>query len=467
MAAALAFLLSRFAKRQVTPKRVKIAGLIILSERKTSDMAKKKTKKKLQKKAVKKSVNAGRIECKYSKLEPLNKLNPNPQNPNIHTDDQIKKLADLIRLHGWRLPIIVSEQSGLIVAGHGRLLAAQRLGYEAAPVDFQTFKNEAEEYSVLISDNVVAELSSFDGLKMAELLNEIDVFNVNLEEFTALSEEQILDFIHGPEGPPSPEGEDDEDTVPEAPKKRAKLGDLYQLGEHRLFCGDSTKTEDVEFLMAGEKAHAVFTDPPYAIFGSSTGIAADITDDKMVRPFFRAVIDMCSAFSQAFAHSYICCDWRSWASWWEVSKGTPITPKNMIVWDKGGGLGGMYANCHELVFFASNRPMRNGMTQKISGERTVNGVNVWRANRAAGEETGGKRQHNAQKPIEIIEIALDKSTDDGSLVLDLFLGSGSTMIACEKLGRKCYGMEIDPHYCDVIISRWEDYTGKKAKKIKK
>jgi len=238
------------------------------------------------------------------------------------------------------------------------------------------------------------------------------------------------------------------------------MGSLQVKSIHRLLCGDSTKAEDVERLMDGVRADAIFTDPPYAIFGSSTGIAADITDDKMVRPFFRDILRTCAVTLKQFGHLYVCCDWRSWASWWEVAKGTGFAPKNMIVWDKAGGLGTMYTNCHELMFFASLKPMREQMTQKISGERTVNGSNIWRINRAGQEEGGGtKRKHNAQKPVELMQTAMKASTDQGEIVADFFLGSGSTLIAADHLGRKCYGMEIDPGYCDVIIDRWETLTG--------
>ena len=125
----------------------------------------------------------------------------------------------------------------------------------------------------------------------------------------------------------------------------------------------------------------------------------------------------------------------------------------------------MYANCHELVFFASSRPTREKMTQKITGERLVSGPNVWRINRASGAETGGVRKHNAQKPVELMGIAIEKSSDHGQLVTDFFLGSGSTLIAAEQLGRRCYGIEISPAYCDVIVERWENLTGGKAKRV--
>lgn len=261
------------------------------------------------------------------------------------------------------------------------------------------------------------------------------------------------------------ESEEEPTKVPEPTECLFKRGDLIELGRHRLYCGDSTDLADVEKLMNGRQAAAVFTDPPYAIYGSSTGIAEDITDDKMVRPFFRDVIRDCTQVLEVFGHAYICCDWRSWASWWEVAKGTGITCKNMIVWDKGSGLGGMYANCHELIFFASLRPMREHMKQKISGERNCYGLNVWRINRACNAETEGKRAHNAQKPIELVTTALEQSTEEGALVVDFFLGSGTTLVACEKIGRTCYGLEIDPRYVQVIVERFKRYQEKNGKQF--
>ena len=239
------------------------------------------------------------------------------------------------------------------------------------------------------------------------------------------------------------------------------MGSLQLKSRHRLLCGDSTKAEDVEQLMDGVLADAVFTDPPYAIYGSSSGIAADIADDKMVRPLFRSVVKTAAKVLKAFGHVYICCDWRSYASWWEVAKGSGLSVKNMIVWDKASGLGGMFANCHELIFFASHRPLRSGMTQKIRGERMVMGSNIWRINRVSN--TGEvKKEHNAQKPLQLVMNALNASTDPGELVVDFFAGSGTTLIACENAHRRCYSMEIDPAYCDVIVRRYEQSTGEKA-----
>jgi site-specific DNA-methyltransferase (adenine-specific) len=246
--------------------------------------------------------------------------------------------------------------------------------------------------------------------------------------------------------------------VPEEPK--AKLGDIYQLGRHRLMCGDSTSVEDVEKLMDGAKADMVFTDPPYALFGNSTGVAG-ICDDKMTRPFFLAIFQRLKENTKLFGHIYACCDWHSAFSLQAMAKQAGLTEKNLCIWDKGdGGLGAMYQQCYEMVWFFANSPLATQtIGKKKAGERTVNGKpNIWRYSR----ENSGSRVHNAQKPVKMVEFAISNSTDSGELVLDLFGGSGTTLIASEGIKRTCYMMELDPKYVDVIINRWEHFTGEKA-----
>ena len=237
------------------------------------------------------------------------------------------------------------------------------------------------------------------------------------------------------------------------------MGQLKLRSRHRLLCADSTKREDVDRLMDGNKADMIFTDPPYALFGNSTGIAG-VADDKMVRPFFRDVLGQCQRVAKVCGHVYVCCDWHSAMTLEAVSREAGLAAKNLIVWDKGdGGVGGMYQHCHELVWFFSNTPPRTTTTKKTRGDRVVNGVpNIWRFSRVPSSV----REHNAAKPVEMIEVPIGASSDAGEIVLDLFLGSGSTMIAAERTGRRCFGMEIDPTYCDVIVKRWENLTGEEA-----
>jgi DNA modification methylase len=229
-------------------------------------------------------------------------------------------------------------------------------------------------------------------------------------------------------------------------------------------CGDATKEEDVEKLMAGQDADMVFTDPPFAIYGSSTGVGQSVTDAGIVRPFFRAMCQAYSRITEWFGHIYVCCDWWSYPVLVSEAE-DQLAVKNMIVWRKPGrgGQGSCYLNCHELIIFFVNQPEQKSMFDKPGSKRKIYDPNVWDAKIVPV----GKRGHFAQKPMENIQRAIGNSSDQGLSVADLFGGSGSTLIACEQLNRKCYMMEIEPKYIDVIIERWQDFTGRKAKLVSK
>jgi DNA modification methylase len=216
-------------------------------------------------------------------------------------------------------------------------------------------------------------------------------------------------------------------------------------------------------VLGGEYADLVCTDPPFAIYGSSTGIGADIADDKMVRPFFERVLKQLARVVPDFGHIYVFCDWRSWGAIWDSAKRAQLSPKNLLVWDKGnGGLGGMYANCHELVgFFAKLPPPKSMKSGKEAGERCVFAPNILRYARASGEE----RNHNASKPVELVRELIRNSSDKGAVVLDLFNGGGTTLIACEREGRRYRGLDIEPREVDKTIRRWEKLTGGRAERV--
>ena len=381
----------------------------------------------------------------------LNKIIPYIRNPRKN-ENAIEKVASSIKEFGFRQPIVVDSEN-VIIAGHTRFEAAKRLGLDVVPIHVADGLTEQQAKAYRIADNRVGQEAEWDYDLLKLELEELDN-----PELTGFDEDELNGILAEVGEGMTGEGLTDPDYVPEVQDDPVTVsGDLWELGEHRLLCDDATKPNGVERLMDGEKADMVFTDPPYAIFGSSTGIASDISDDNMVRPFFRDILKASSKILKEFGHVYCCCDWRSWASWWDIAKLTDLEPKNMIVWDKGGGQGAMYTQNHELVGFFVKQPKETALGKKKTGHRTIRKFpkNVFRINR----ETD-RHGHNAAKPVELCTNAIENSSDIGELCIDFFFGSGTTLIACQKIGRKCYGMELNPHFCDVIISRWSEFTGK-------
>lgn len=386
--------------------------------------------------------------------EAPDQLLANPLNFRIHPGEQAQALAGAMGTLGWLTGIIVNERTGHVVDGHLRVKLALQRGEATVPVTYVDLSEEEERLALATLDPISA-MAGTDKALLEELLDGIDVEDAALAEFLA--------------GLNPGTGEGESNGSGEAPPSMPPIpitvpGELIILGEHRLLCGDSTNAEHVAKLLGGETVGMVFTDPPYAIFGSSTGVKSDVADDKMVRPFFREVLRMAKGALKPYGHLYVCCDWRSWSAWWSVAGEVELAVKNAIVWDKGGGMGGMYMNAHEFIMFASNAPKLKITGQKRAGERVVADMNVWRIARANKEEQGEDR-HNAQKPLALVARAVENSTEPGESVLDLFGGSGSTLIACENLGRPCRMMEMEPAWCDAIVSRWETATGLAATRI--
>lgn len=398
------------------------------------------------------------VYCAHDKIVDITALVPNPKNPNTHPDDQIQLLGRIIRQAGWRQPITVSTRSGFIVKGHGRLAAAMLEGFAEVPVDYQNYSNEAEEYADLVADNRIAELAEVDNKMLADIFADIDTGEIPLE-LTGYTEDEVeglvtalSEALHNDLTEP--------DEVPELPEPEQTItqtGDIWILGQHRVMCGDSTDRETVEQLLNGAKADMCFTDPPYALFGNSTGVSG-VGDDKMIFPFFREVSRMLRRYVKVQGHIYVCHDWQTSSTIKNALK--ELTAKNLIVWQKatGGGLGSFYTKVYELIWLFANEPEK-GIIGKNKGvrARTINGVaNIWNVPIVQAHS----RDHNAQKPVALINIALENSSDEGDIVLDLFGGSGSTLIACEQIDRSCYTMELETKYCDVIVKRYIKTTGK-------
>jgi DNA modification methylase len=387
----------------------------------------------------------------------LSDLHPDPRNPRRITPKRMAMLERQVADEVFaRARPIIALPNGEIIAGEQRWRARARIGRDTC-FAFYAEPDEQTRIEWAARDNNHA--GEWVGDALGDLLgDERRPDRLALMGFTTDDVDRLVKPAKRERGPSA--GDDDLPALPDDPITRP--GDVIELGPHRLICGDATAGDTLDRLLGKQRVDLVVTDPPYAIYGSSTGLAAEVADDKMVRPFFREALRAAARALKPFGHLYVCCDWRSWASWWEVAKGTGLTPKNMIVWDKGGaGLGNNYANTHELVFFATAIPKRIRMTVDNPGQRAVLDTNVWKIARVP---SGEERVHNAQKPVELVERAIDNSTEPGERVLDLFAGSGTTIIAAENTGRVAYAVEIDPAWCDAAVLRYERLTGQQAKR---
>lgn len=408
---------------------------------------------------------------------PAAKLVPAKLNPKEHDFGAIQTSMDM---HGYVEPVVLDERTERLVSGHGRievLLALAKKG--AAPPDGVKLdaagawlvpvvrgwrsEDDAQANAFLLASNRTSELGGWDNAALTEVLEDLAKSNQMLGSgYDADDLDELLEQL-GPPPAVSPPDDEEFDDAERIEQPWVKAGQLFELGAHRLLVADSFNREHVARLLeAGgvKEVSAVITDPPYAIYGSSTGIGADIADDKMVRPFFeqlhRTILDLVPIF----AHVYMFCDWRTWPTISSTARGVGMSVKNCLVWDKGGsGLGSMWSQTYEMIGFLSRLPPPKAMSgRKETGQRTVYKPNVLRFNRPAGAE----RQHNAAKPVALLRELVEAATDKGQVVADFFGGSGSTMMACEQTERRALLMEIEPKFAQVTVERWQKATGQKA-----
>ena len=379
---------------------------------------------------------------KIQNLE-INKIKPYSNNPR-NNKASIDKVATSIEEFGFRQPIVVDENL-IILAGHTRLDASKKIGLKLVPVHIAKDLTEAQKKAFRIMDNKSSESSEWDksllNLELKDLLN--NNLDLNLTGFTE-DEIDALSVL----SESVTEGLVDEDEIPKpSTKPVSKIGDIYQLGNHRLMCGDSTNINNVKKLIQKNKINMVFTDPPYnvAFNGRSGNFDVIKNDDLEVTEFIKFI----NLFLKVLEHLkietyYICCNWAFYGLL-ELK----LKPKACIVWAKNVfGLGRGYRHQHEFILF-------NGYIHKS----ITNESDLWNISKDS------KYEHPTQKPVELAKRAINNSTTEGDSILDLFGGSGSTLIASESTSRKCYIIELDTQYADVIIKRWENFTGKKAKLI--
>jgi len=368
----------------------------------------------------------------------ISDIKPYQKNPRHKYD--INKVAQSIKEFGFQQPIVV-DRAGVIIVGHGRYEAAKSLNLKTIPVTIADLPPEkAKAYR--IADNKTNEYSDWDmGLLIQEFTDLLDN-NYDLE-LTGFDPDELEKIIVGEK-----DGLTDEDAVPETPEEpKAQLGDIYKLGEHRLMCGDSTSIDAIEKLLDGTRPDMVFTDPPYNIDYEGVKDKRDkIKNDKMNDDSF---VDFLTQTLYSCETMYVCCSWQYNHLFKKAMEQIGRKPKAMIVWDKINPAQHLdkYYKQHELIYYYGD----------FGGQQTLRG-DVWKLKRQKNTV------HPTMKPVELITMALDDQPSKKK-VLDVFGGSGSTMIACEKKLKTCYMMEYEPKYVDVIIKRWEDFTGQKAEKI--
>ena len=381
----------------------------------------------------------------------INKLKPAKYNPRQISTKQYNDLKASIKKFGLVDPVIVNKDN-TVIGGHQRLKIAKELKYiDVDCVVLDLSKEEERELNIRLNKNT----GDFD---MDILANEFDIDELTDWGFKHIDLDINIDKIT--------EGNTEDDYIPEVKESRVKLGDVWQLGKHRLMCGDSTKESDVNKLMNGEKADMVFTDPPYGVSASGGRsqtvkrdnikkiVNDDLRNDDLIHFISKAISLMPLKEKGCF---YICYDQKTQAEFITSIKENKLNFIRTLVWNKNVfGLSGKkgYRPKYELIAFGSL-----GKDYNWRGDNSqADVIDVARPNERHGN-------HPTPKPIQLIEIAIKNSSTKNDVIMDSFLGSGSTLIACEKTNRICYGMELDTKYCDVIIERWEQFTGQKATKL--
>lgn len=382
----------------------------------------------------------------------VDELTPYERNARKHESKDVDSIVASIREFGFDDPIGIWGDRNVIVEGHGRLIAAKKIGMEKVPVIRLDHLTDEQRRAYALAHNRTAELSEWDfDLQSAELK---DIFNINMADFgfDLPEEKEQADVV--------------EDEVPEDVVTKCKPGDLWQLGQHRLICGDSTDDGNIERLLDGQSIDMIFTDPPYGMglntdyssmvnkleFATEKAIKngkkydsgnVDSFDPKMISKILgikskEVFIWGADYFAELIPN-------RNDGSWfvWDKRTSESNQDENDFAFDR------MYGSCFELCW------------SKRKHKRDIARV-TWAGVFGVEQEPEHKRFHPTQKPAKLSAWFIDRFTHQGQNILDLFGGSGSTMIACEQMKRKCFMSELDPHYCDVIIQRWENFTGEKA-----
>ena len=401
------------------------------------------------------------VYCSHDVIVKTADMKPNPKNPNQHPDEQLRRLGAIIRAAGWRNPITVSTRSGLIVRGHGRLLAAQMAGLNEVPVDYQNYATEADELADLVADNRIAELSDPDMQKLAEVFASIEGTDTSLD-LTGYSQDEYAelsaafsDAVHTESLP-----EDPDEILPEVQKDAVtRKGDLWICGKHRVYCGDSTNADDVAALMQGEKAAMCFTDPPWNV---AIGLSSNpkhrqregMLNDNMPEAEFEKFV---SGFARQLVDNvegdlYCVLGASEWPTLDKCLRAVGYHWSATIIWAKDTFVLGRskYHRRYEPIWYG----WHNSGKSSFCNRRDLD--DVWEVPRPKRS-----KEHPTMKPVDLVRKAIANSSTVGDLVLDLFGGSGTTMIAVEYEERRAAMLELNPKYVDVIVRRYIQTTGRR------
>lgn len=389
----------------------------------------------------------------------VDKLVPYDRNPRTHSQEQVEQIAASIVEFGFLNPILVDTSSG-IIAGHGRLMAAKQLGLEQVPVVILNHLSDEQKRAYVIADNKLALNAGWDEELLRKEMEDLAASGFDLP-IMGFSDDELADLLDGVK---DGEGHTDEDAVPEAPAEpKTKPGDLYILGNHRLLCGDSTVLDDVERVLDGALADMVFTDPPYNVdYGNTAkdkmrGTDRRIMNDNLGDGFEQFLYDVCvNMLAVCKGALYVCMSSSELHTLQKAFVNAGGKWSTFVIWAKNTFTLGRadYQRQYEPILYG----WKQGNDHFWCGARDQG--DVWFVNKPVKNDL-----HPTMKPVELVERAIQNSSKSRDTILDCFGGSGTTLIAAEKTGRQARLIELDPKYCDVIVQRWEEFTGKKAERV--
>jgi site-specific DNA-methyltransferase (adenine-specific) len=387
----------------------------------------------------------------------INTIKPYENNPRKLKDSAIEKVAMSLKEYGFRQPIVV-DKDRIIVVGHTRYRASKKLGFKEVPITIADNLTPEQINAYRIADNRTAEESEWDDELLAMEIKDLEAKDFKLD-LLGFNEDQLNDILFEEK-----QGLTDEDETPEPPEEPiTKLGNIWKLGKHKLICGDSTAEDTFKNLFNDNKADLIFTDPPYNVDYSGRGennlgkIKNDNMSENDFIDFLYKNFNLMSDYLKSLGCIYVCHpDSQSKPKIaFELNFEKFFKKSSTIIWDKGNaGMGWQdYRSQHEPILYG----WKEGQGKhSFYGDRK--NTSIWNVKR---DNVAGYK-HPTQKPVALSQKAVLNNSKEDDIVFDSFLGSGSTLIACEKTNRKCYGIELDPKYCDVIVKRWENFTGKKA-----